>query len=60
MKIIALLLLASSCASDPYLASTLDCVNKAATRAAADACRAGLQDAGVAPKDSAKEDSHGG
>jgi len=58
MKIIALLLLAS-CASDPYLASTLDCVNKAATRAAADACRAGLQDAG-APKDSAKEDSHGG
>ena len=54
MKIIALLLLAS-CASDPYLASTLDCVNKAATRAAADACRAGLQDAGVAPKEAGRE-----
>jgi hypothetical protein len=36
-----------ACASDPYLAATLGCVNSATSRAQADACRAALSDAGL-------------
>ena len=38
------------CASDPYLNKTVECVNAAPTRAAADACRAALR-AGDAGKE---------
>lgn len=39
-------LTAYACASDPYLKSTVACVEGASSRAAADACRAKLQDGG--------------
>jgi hypothetical protein len=47
MRFALLLLALASCASDPYLSATINCVTNAQTKAQADACREKLVDAGV-------------
>jgi hypothetical protein len=42
---VLILVAGAACASDPYLAGTIGCIDKATTRAQADACRAQLRDA---------------
>jgi hypothetical protein len=47
LALLTLAITLASCASDPYLAATIKCVDQATTRAEADACRAKLIDAGI-------------